>query len=269
MADEVVGIVEIRPGSRGEAMGLLPGDILVRCNDEVIGSDLNFFLDLMNRSSKFIPLDIVRGTTHLRILAKRGALGVKFEVIQSEDIREEKSTIIQIIKNKEQSSEDYKEYEILLHDEKESVVVDIGFSWKSALTQVLWSVQYRLWLISISASLIYLVAITVGMEYFLITYPVMAFYFGRYSSSILRKSLASQGYKSAGVFHLADAEDAANQINFLENPVVDEMSETSDLTSTESGDDINSHPHDTPFPTNEVEEGDIDLVADNEKSTAR
>ena len=175
-------ISELKLKCRAKNLRLKEEDVIVAVDGEPFHGSILEFSNILSEEDKKTLLTIKREDVFFEVIAF-GTLGSTFKFTNPEETIEiEKS----LKKHKIYPVEDYKIYEVLRDLRRKVDIVDASQSQMSWILPPFWLIQNRLWEVLFVAFSVYLVALSVAWWMFAITWVLLAIYFNKGQTTILR-----------------------------------------------------------------------------------
>ena len=175
-------ISELKLKCRARNLRLKEDDVIVAVDGEPFHGTILEFTNILAEEDKKTLLTIKRSDVFLELITF-GTLGSKFKFTSPEET-------IEIEKSLEQHTihpfEEYKIFEILRDLRRKIDIIDASPSSLSWIFPPFWLIQNKLWEVLLVAISVYLITLSVAWWMFVITWILLALYFKKGQTTILR-----------------------------------------------------------------------------------
>ena len=175
-------ISELKLKCRAKSLRLKEDDIIVAVDGEPFHGSILELSNILSEDDKNTLLTIKRGDVFFEIIAF-GTLGCTFKFTSQEETIE----IETALKNhKIYPLEEYKIYEILRNLRRKVDIIETSSSPMSWIFPPFWLIQNKLWEVLLVTISIYLITLSVAWWMFAINWVLLAIYFNKGQTTILR-----------------------------------------------------------------------------------
>ena len=224
-------IKNIRVFSNANKLRLKENDIILCLNGEYFNSSYEDLKKVLDEDEEEKILTIFREGTCFNISTK-SSLGVSYEEIDENQIKEFSDVDIKNIFEKDKS---FKQFEVYKNIKKNGVVLDLELSILASIAPPLWMLHHRLW-VSFSFTIIFLIIMfLVSPWLFFISWVLKSWYYGVNQIDVLRNFYYNKNYRLFLILACFDEEEAQIisrkldpkidfDYSYIEPPVQDEDS---------------------------------------------
>ena len=175
-------ISELKLKCRARNLRLKEDDVIVAVDGEPFHGSILEFTNILSEEDKKTLLTIKRNEVFFEIIT-HGSLGSTFKFTSEEETIEiEKSFTDHIIYPNEQ----YKIYEVLRDLKRKVDIIDTSTSSLTWILPPFWLIQNKLWEVLLVTISVYLITFSVAWWMFVITWILLAIYFNKGQTTILR-----------------------------------------------------------------------------------
>ena len=175
-------ISELKLKCRARNLRLKEDDVIVAVDGEPFHGTILEFTNILSEEDKKTLLTIKRSDVIFELIAF-GTLGTKFKFTSPEET-------IEIEKSFENHTihplEEYKIFEVLRNLRRRIDIIDASPSSLSWILPPFWLIQNKLWEVLLVAISVYLITFSVAWWMFIITWILLALYFKKGQTTILR-----------------------------------------------------------------------------------
>ena len=173
---------ELKLKCRARNLRLKEGDVIVAVDSEPFHGSILEFTNILSEEDKKTLLTIRRENVFFEIITF-GTLGATFKFTSSEETIEIEDALKE---HKIFPIEDYKIFEVLRNLKRKTDIIDTTESPMSWLIPPFWLIQNKLWEVLLVTISVYLITLSVAWWMFAITWILLAIYFNKGQTTILR-----------------------------------------------------------------------------------
>jgi hypothetical protein len=173
---------ELKLKCRARNLRLKEGDVIVAVDSEPFHGSILEFTNILSEEDKKTLLTIRRDNVFFEIIAF-GTLGATFKFTSPEETIEIENALKE---HKIFSVEDYKIFEVLRNIKRRTEIIDMTESPMSWLIPPFWLIQNKLWEVLLVTISVYSITFSVAWWMFAITWVLLAIYFNKGQTTILR-----------------------------------------------------------------------------------
>jgi hypothetical protein len=175
-------IKELKLKCRARNLRLKEKDVIVAVDGDPFHGTILEFANILSEEDKKTLLTIRREDVFFEVITF-GTLGSSFEFTSPEETIEIEKALKE---HKIYPFEEYKIYEILRDLRRKTDIIDVGQSSMSWILPPFWLIQNKLWEVLLVTLSVYLITLSVAWWMFLITWILLAIYFNKGQTTILR-----------------------------------------------------------------------------------
>ena len=175
-------ISELKLKCRARNLRLKENDIIVAVDGEAFHGSILEFVNILSEEDKKTLITIRRENVFFEVIAF-GSLGSTFKFTSPEETIEIETALKE---HKIFNIEDYKIFEVLRDLRRKTDILDTTETPLSWLLPPFWLIQNKLWEVLLVTISVYLITLSVAWWMFLITWILLAIYFSKGQTTILR-----------------------------------------------------------------------------------
>ena len=175
-------ISELKLKCRARNLRLKENDIIVAVDGEAFHGSILEFVNILSEEDKKTLITIRRENVFFEVIAF-GSLGSTFKFTSPEETIEIETALKE---HKIFNIEDYKIFEVLRDLRRKADILDTTETPLSWLLPPFWLIQNKLWEVLLVTISVYLITLSVAWWMFLITWILLAIYFSKGQTTILR-----------------------------------------------------------------------------------